>query len=434
VTVLLKNIAGVTVYPASIEKIDMRIQDGVIVEKGKSLRASLNDKVFDLGGKIVMPGFVNAHTHLYSTLSRGMPAPEKSPRNFLEILKSIWWKLDEALDEETIYYSALIGAIEAVKCGTTTIVDRHASPNAIGGSLDIIQQALYDVGMRGVLCYEVTDRGGKKKRDAGLAENERFIWKSKDNDYFKGVVGAHASLTLSDESLKLCGAMAKENNTGVHIHVAEEECDVVDAKNKYHSTIVERLMKYGILSDRTILAHCIHLQEKEYKSLQHSNCWFAHNPRSNMNNKVGYAPVHQFKNRGMIGTDGFPSDLLEEAKIAFFKRQDSRNKQNVDYGSLVTGGQRMISHIFDKTFGSLNKGSVADLVVMDYAPPTTMKPDNLIGHYLFGMRSSNVESVMIGGRWVVKNRKISGVDMERAYSEAQSKSKKMWIKMMETVP
>ena len=431
---LLKNTTCVTLQPLSILKTDLRIDRGLISEVGKNLSLKNGEEVVDLKGKIVIPGLVNAHTHLYSSLSRGMPMPKTPPKNFVEILKKIWWKLDRALDEETIYYSALVGAIEAVQNGTTTIIDHHASPNAINGSLNIIKEALQKVGMRGVLCYEVTDRGGKKQRDEGLYENDQFIRENKNNPFFRGLVGAHASFTLNNESLELCGDLASAHNTGVHIHVAEDGCDVEDSKKKYKKNIVQRLVEKNILRETTILAHCIHLSEKEFEILAKTKVYFAHNPRSNMNNKVGYAPIHQFKNRGMIGTDGFPSDMIEEAKIAFFKRQDSQLKQKVDFSRLISGGQQYVSEMFGSQFGTLAKNSVADLVVSDYVAPTPMTKENILGHYLFGMRSANVESVMIGGKWVMENRKIIGIDVERIYSEADKKSKKMWIKMMETVP
>lgn len=414
--------------------IDLRISNGFISEKGKNLSPLPEETVFDLKGKIVLPGMVNAHTHLYSALARGMPMPKTPPKNFLEVLKKIWWKLDRALDEETIYYSALVGAIEAVQCGTTAMIDHHASPNAIKGSLDIIKEALSKVGLRGVLCYEVTDRGGKKQRDEGIAENEHFIRSNANNSFFRGLVGAHASFTLSDTSLSLCSELAAALDVGVHIHVAEDLCDVDDAKKKYRRSVVDRLFSKNIITNKSILAHCIHLSEKDYSRLNRSKTWLAHNPRSNMNNKVGVAPIHQFKSRGMIGTDGFPSDMIEEAKIAFFKRQDSGYKQKIDFLQLISGGQQCISEIFGETFGMLAKNAAADLVVMDYPSPTPISKENTFGHYLFGMRSANVESVMVGGKWVMRERRIPGVDVEDVYSAAQEKSKKMWIKMMKTVP
>lgn len=426
---LLKNIRIFTLSPAQVKKTNLRITGPVITAEGSSLKPLKSEKVIDLEGKLVLPGFVNAHTHLYSSLSRGMPMPAESPENFLEILEKVWWKLDVALDEEAIYYSALVGAIEAIKCGTTTLVDHHASPSFINGSLDLLKKAMKQVGMRGVLCYEVTDRGGKKKRDQGLEENERFIIANKKDEYFRGYVGAHAAFTMSDESLQLCGEMAAKHNTGVHIHVSEDILDVKDAKEKYKSTVIERLAKNKILKKETIFAHCVHLTPAEFKTSLGKECWLIHNPRSNMNNRVGYAKVQLFGDKLGLGTDGFPADMLEEAKFAFHKKRDSGNDENIDYVKLITGGQKLVSDIFGKKIGILKKGAVADLVVMNYLEPTPMAKDNLLGHYLFGMQSSNVESVMVGGKWVMKNRKIIGIDERKIFEKSQQIAKKLWKKM-----
>jgi putative selenium metabolism protein SsnA len=426
---LIKNIRTFTLAPAQLKKTRLRITGSEIAGEGPSLVPTKNEEVVDLEGRLALPGFVNAHTHLYSSLSRGMPMPATAPANFTEILEKIWWKLDVSLDEETIYHSALVGAIDAIKCGTTTLVDHHASPSSIKGSLDLIKKALNQVGIRGVLCYEVTDRGGKKKRDEGLEENERFIEGNKTDEYFRGYVGAHAAFTLSDESLHLCGEMAAKHNTGVHIHVSEDVCDVKDAEEKYKSTVFDRLAPHKILTKESILAHCVHLTLSEFKTSNEKECWLVHNPRSNMNNRVGYAKVHLFGEKLALGTDGFPADMLEEAKFAFHKKRDSRIDESVNYVNLITGGQKLISDIFGEKFGTFDKGAIADLVVMDYTEPTPMEKDNLLGHYLFGMQSSMVESVMVGGKWVMKNRKIPGIDENRVFAKSQQLARKLWMKM-----
>ena len=426
---LIKNIRTFNLEPPQLKKTNLRISGSEITDEGSSLKLLKNEKVIDLEGKLVLPGFVNAHTHLYSSLSLGMPMPVIPPANFTEILEKIWWKLDAALNEETIYYSALVGAIQAIKCGTTTLVDHHASPNSIRGSLDLIKKALKQVGLRGVLCYEVTDRGGKLKRDQGLEENERFIVANKKEEFFRGYVGAHASFTLSDESLRLCAEMAEKHKTGVHIHVSEDVSDVKNAEEKYKNTVLERLNHHKILKKETILAHCVHLGQSEFKTAINNKCWLIHNPRSNMNNRVGYAKVHMFGDKLALGTDGFPADMLEESKFAFHKKRDSQTDENIDYVKLITGGQKLISDIFEKKIGTLEKGTQADLVVMNYNEPTPMNKYNLLGHYLFGIQSSNVESVMVGGKWVMKNRKILGVDENKVYAKSQQLAKKLWKKM-----
>ncbi|MBI3195171.1 MAG: putative aminohydrolase SsnA [Ignavibacteriae bacterium] len=441
---LLKNCTTIVLQSTIKEKVDVRIEKGKITEQKKRLLPRRGEEIIDLAGKIVIPGFVNAHTHLYSSLARGMSAPKIPPKNFLEILQKVWWKLDRALDDESIYYSALVGAIEAALCGTTTLIDHHASPKAIHGSLDIIKQAMEEVGLRGVLCYEVTDRGGKKERNEGLDENERFIQANKTNSQFRGMVGAHASFTLGNESLRLLGEMAEQNQTGVHIHTAEDKCDVVDAEENYRQSVAERLNQWNILKKESILAHCIHHSPNDFRIIHQHNCWLVHNPRSNMNNAVGHAPLQLFGERSALGTDGFPADMFEEGRTGFFKNQDMRygmldmsrktqssitTHQSPDFSLLVTGGQKLVSEIFQEKFGTLREGSVADLMVLDYQSPTPMTKENLAGHFLFGMRSSHVESVMVGGKWIVWNREFPGIDVESIMSKARISAMKLWKRM-----
>ena len=227
----------------------------------------------------------------------------------------------------------------------------------------------------------------------------------------------------------LTGEMAAKHNTGVHIHVSEDLLDVKDAVEKYKSTVVERLARHKILKKESILAHCVHLSPDEFKTPLEKECWLVHNPRSNMNNQVGYAKINLFGNKIALGTDGFPADMLEEAKFAFHKKRDSHSIEIIDYMKLITGGQKMISDIFGKKFGTFKKGAVADLVVMNYVSPTPIEKNNLLGHYLFGMQSASVESVMVGGNWVMKNRKIIGIDENKIFEKSRQIAKKLWKKM-----
>ena len=432
-TLLLKNATAVVLDPPSVTKTDIRISGGYIAERGKDLQRRNQEEVVDLKNKFVMPGFVCAHTHLYSSLSRGMPSPGRPPKSFEGILREIWWKLDRALDGDSIYYSALAGAIEAVRCGTTTIIDHHASPEAIPGSLNHIRDALRKVGLRGVLCYEVTDRGGIKQRDLGLLENEQFIEAHRGDDAFRGFVGAHASFTLSDKSLRACGELAAATGTGVHIHVAEDQADVLDARKKFGAGVIDRLNKAGVLAPSSILAHCVHLRKQEIRQVEHSGAWVVHNPRSNMNNNVGHAPIHLFGKRTALGTDGFPADMIEEARCGFFRNRETAGRNEGDrIIKFLQSGQDLASVIFGKKFGTLAAGSVADLLVLDYIPPTPLTSQNLPFHFLFGWRSSLVESVMVGGKWVLWRRELVGIDEELALRKAAGAAAGLWKKISKT--
>lgn len=440
---LLKSATVISFDPPSVEEgADLRIAAGRIAERGSHLEPVPEEEVIDFSGKLIMPGMVCAHTHLYSALARGMPAPPRTPANFKETLELIWWRLDRALDEETIYWSAIAGAMDAARVGTTCIFDHHASPSHIKGSLQIVREAIEKVGLRAVLCYEVTDRGGAVERDDGLTENRGFLeWTSQHNHggsdaqraaQFRAMVGAHASFTVSDESLARCAALMREFNAGLHIHVAEDKCDVEDANSRYGSGIIERLSKHDALNARTILAHGIHLSEQEIDSARSAGVWFAHNPRSNANNQVGYAPVAKFGPRTVLGTDGIGADMFEEARFAYFKSRDAAAGLGADdWLRVLANNQRLASEMFGEEFGSFDAGCPADLIVLDYQAPTPLTSENLAWHLAFAMNSASVESVMVNGRFVMRDRQ-SAFDDHYLSEQARRATDKLW-KQLQTL-
>jgi putative selenium metabolism protein SsnA len=424
---LLKNARIISLDPPKIEEADIRISDSTVTDRGKKLRPKKGEEVIDFSGKFILPGFVNAHTHLYSTLSRGMPSPKIAPRNFIEILQKVWWKLDEALDEESIYYSALAGAIEAVKFGTTTLIDHHASPNHIRGSLDLIKEGLAKVGLRGVLCYETTDRGEMKKRDLGLEENERFVMENANNPHFRGTMGGHASFTLCNDSLRKLGELAAMYDCGVHMHVAEDKADVLDAMENYNTDIISRMEDLGVLRKKSIFAHGVHLNQKQFARVEKAGARVVHNPRSNMNNAVGYAPLHWYGAHAALGTDGFPADMFDEAKFGYFRNAESEHRTGFSMiPELLNNGQQLVSEFFGQTVGTLANGSTADLVVLDYIPPTPLTHQNLLGHFLFGMNSAMVQHVMVDGNWVVWNKQLMNINEEIVMEQARQAALKLW--------
>jgi len=438
---LLRGATLVTVDPAAVDKADLRISGGTVTDRGKGLEPQPGDEIIDLTGKLVMPGLVCAHTHLYSTLARGMPVPHPAPANFTEILELVWWRLDRALDPEAIYYSALVGALEAARAGTTCLFDHHSSPSLIRGSLNIVRQAVEAVGLRSVLCYEITDRGGLNLRDQGIQEtrawlesNRREIAAAKATRAgsvpFRGMVGAHASFTLSDETLDGCAALMREYDAGLHIHVAEDLCDVQDARSKYGMGIVERLAKHEALNDHTILAHSTHLDDRQIQLGLDAGVWFAHNPRSNMNNQVGYAPIARFSERSVLGTDGIGADMFEETRVAFFKGRDARAGFGpAEWLSALGRSQQLASRVFGVSLADLSPGSAADLIVIDYPDPTPMTADNLASHLIFGMNSSMVESVMVNGRFVIRDRR-SSLD-EELFRRSRQAAEQLWMRLIQ---
>jgi len=431
---LLRGATLITLDPPDIQQADLRIDAGRIVERGTQLSERGADEVINLSGKFILPGLVCAHTHLYSALARGMPAPPRTPANFKEILELIWWRLDRALDEETIYWSALAGALDAARTGTTCIYDHHASPTHIRGSLGIVREAIERVGLRAVLCYEVTDRGGREQRDDGINENRAFLeWTrcQPETSQFRALVGAHASFTLTDSALQVCAELMRAYGTGLHIHVAEDLCDVEDARSKYGMGILERLSRLKALNEQTIIAHGTHLQRLEINIGREAGVWFAHNPRSNMNNQVGYAPVADFGARLLLGTDGIGADMFEEARFAFLKGRDERLSFGAEqWLRVLANNQRRASQEFGIDLLGLAPGSAADLIVLDYPCPTPLSPGNLPWHLVFGMSSAQVESVMVAGRFVVRNRQPT-LDVTSVAGQTRKASEKLWAKIQE---
>jgi putative selenium metabolism protein SsnA len=384
----------------------------------------------DASGCIVMPGNVCSHHHLYSALARGMPAPDTPPRTFPEILERVWWRLDRALDHETIRLSATLGALEAVKAGTTSIVDHHASPEAIDGSLDDVAIGLQEVGARAAICYEVTDRGGTDRARAGIAENVRFI-RSDRWPLIRGMMGAHASFTVGDETLSALVGEARDAGAAVHIHLAEDDCDERDSLEKYGVRTAHRLADKGALREGDLVAHGVHLDDSEIETVRASGAWIAHNPRSNMNNGVGYAPVGAMGERVCLGTDGIDGDLFAEARSAYFKARETSPEADPRWAlDRVGAGAALVGSVFgEPAMGALEAGAPADLVILEYGAPTPLEAANLAAHFVFGMGAWHVRDVMIAGTWVVRDREHLAVDETELRARCREAAPKLWDRM-----
>ncbi len=412
--------------PIRVERGGVRIDGESIVEAGSGVSSREGDSIIDAGGAVVLPGLVNGHTHLYSALAGGMPMPARSPRDFHEILKFIWWRLDRALDAESIEMSGRIGAMDALACGTTTLIDHHASPNCIEGSLDALERCIAEVGLRAVLCYEVTDRNGAAGFEAGLAENRRYLEKlraSGSGGRFGALVGAHAAFTLSDASLRACVELAAKQGAGVHIHVAEDPCDDAICRAEFGSPLINRLHAAGLLSGSvstsSIFGHGTHLAPSDAKLMSSTSRGIAHNTRSNMNNAVGYAPVGQMTNV-LLGTDGIGGDMFTEAKTAWFKFRDSRQPGDITPArilGMLAHNARVASGVLGVTLGKLERGAAADVVVTSYVPATPLTSENAAGHFIFAMGSQQVRDVLVGGEM-----KYGGSQLSAAHRAVRAKS------------
>lgn len=419
--------------PPIVERADLHVRDGRIAAIGPTL--AVEAPTLDCDGCLVIPGNVNAHAHAYAALARGMPYRLAPPTTFLEILQRVWWRLDRALDGPMIRASALVAGREALLAGTTTLIDHHASPNAIDGSLHLIAEAFGDLGLRSVLAYEVTDRDGPERAAAGLEENGRFLRRSAEQWYplARGMVGAHASFTLGDETLAACAALAGRTGTGLHIHVAEDAADEADAVARTGSRVVQRLAAAGALDESALLAHGVHLDPAEAELVRSAHATVAHNPRSNMNNGVGRTPIGWLGDRVALGTDGIGGDLFEESRTAFLRRREEELGTGPDWAlARLAVGSGLVGRAFaEPLFGRLEPGAPADLAVLDYAAPTPMERATLGSHWIFGLTASAVRDVMVGGELVVRDRRLTRADEHELVAGADEQASRLWARLEE---
>ncbi|MGD0714015.1 MAG: amidohydrolase family protein [Gaiellaceae bacterium] len=429
---VLTGATAVTSFdPLQVSQRDVFVVNGRIADAGDGGRR-------DCSGCLVIPGNVCAHTHLYSALARGMPYALEPPQNFVEILQRVWWRLDRALDEESVRASALVGGMEALLSGTTTLVDHHASPNAIDGSLDVIAEALGSLGVRSVLCYETTDRDGSERARAGLAENRRFLERVRRErpPLVRGLVGAHASFTLDDETLAACAGVAREFAAGLHVHAAEDGADERDALARQGVRVVERLARAGALDERTLLAHGVHLDGAEIAAVGAAQATVAHNARSNMNNAVGRARVEELDGRLALGTDGIGADMFEESHSAYLRLREEDLGAPAGWPlARLADSSRLAGRVFgEPLLGTLELGAPADLLVLDYPAPTPLREGSFAGHWIFGLSSRHVRDVMVGGEWAVQDRRLTRADADEVAAAALVQAERLWERLDETAP
>ena len=384
----------VTLDPPSVERRDVLLG----IEPRRRLDAS---------GCLVMPGLVIAHTHLYAALARGMAAPGPT-RSFQEILERVWWRLDAALDEDSLRASAEEALLDAALSGATVVIDHHESPSFIGGSLDVLAQAARTVGVTVALSYGATDRHGPRGAADGLAECERAI-----REGLPAMVGLHAGFTVSDETLGAAADLARRKGAWLHVHAAEDRCDVESFK---------RLDRVGAIGPRTLLAHGVHLSPGARARVEEAGAWIAHNPRSNLQNAVGYADVRTLGSRVALGTDGMDGDLFTEARVAHLCARKAYGPEGgIDAVSLLAKSQCLADAAVGPRPG--------DWIVLEYDPPTPLTAATLAGHVLFGLGTRHVRDVVVNGEAIVEGRRSTRVDGARVHARAREQAVRVWERM-----
>ena len=405
------------------------------VGETEAIKKQYGDAEFiDAKGGVIMPAFINTHEHIYSAMARGLSIKGYNPKGFLDILDGQWWTIDRHLTLEQTKYSAVETLISCIRNGVTTVFDHHASFGQIGGSLFTIADVAKELGVRACLCYEISDRDGMDKARESVMENAEFIRYAlkDDTDMIAGMMGMHAQFTISDATMELAAAN-KPDEVGYHIHVAEGIEDLHDCLKKYGKRIVDRLMDFNILGEKTLLGHCIYINPHEMDLMKDTNTMVVHNPESNMGNACGCPPTMELVHRGILtglGTDGYTHDMIESYKVANVLHKHHLCDANAAWGEvpkmLFENNAAIANRYFKTPLGVLKEGAAGDVIVVDYNPPTQLDASNINGHILFGMTGRDVVTTVANGRVLMKDREIKVIDVEEAMAKCREESAKLW--------
>ena len=405
------------------------------VGETEAIKKQYGDAEFiDAKGGVIMPAFINTHEHIYSAMARGLSIKGYNPKGFLDILDGQWWTIDRHLTLEQTKYSAVETLISCIRNGVTTVFDHHASFGQIGGSLFTIADVAKELGVRACLCYEISDRDGMDKARESVMENAEFIRYAlkDDTDMIAGMMGMHAQFTISDATMELAVAN-KPDEVGYHIHVAEGIEDLHDCLKKYGKRIVDRLMDFNILGEKTLLGHCIYINPHEMDLIKDTNTMVVHNPESNMGNACGCPPTMELVHRGILtglGTDGYTHDMIESYKVANVLHKHHLCDANAAWGEvpkmLFENNAAIANRYFKTPLGVLKEGAAGDVIVVDYNPPTQLDASNINGHILFGMTGRDVVTTVANGRVLMKDREIKVIDVEEAMAKCREESAKLW--------
>jgi len=412
------------------------IENGYIIEVGESSAIKHTaDRCIDARGRVVMPGLINAHHHLYSTFARGFTPPGTAARNFEEILSKLWWKLDAALDSQDVYYSALLALIDATRAGCTTIIDHHASPSCVDGSLDQVERAFREVGSSGCLSYEVSDRN---REGEGIEENERWIRKCGEasDGQMSALLGMHALMTLGTKTLERCAEVGLSLDCGFHVHVAEDRIDAQLTMDRYGRQLMQRFQDFDIPGEKTIFVHGSYLTSGDMELLNSTGSILVNNPESNMNNGLKVSPVLEFRKHGVtvgIGTDGMSGHLISQARAMYLHQRTQQRDPGIAFAEacriLLESNRNIANRVFNEPRGALAPGQLADIMIPDYLPFTPLNADTFYGHLLFGLSFAPVRTTIARGRVIMNEGQIPHLDEEAIRARCAQRAAGLWSRI-----
>jgi len=426
----MKAIKNVKIYDFNEYHEDMYVVfDREIIKVGKMNEYTNNNYVeIDASNKLLMPGLINGHSHIYSTFARGLNVPF-NPKSFVELLEQLWWKLDRNLTNEMTYYSGIVSGVEYLKNGVTTIIDHHASGEILG-SLDALKESVSnEVGLRGIFCFETSDRFDV---DECIKENIQFSSTNRTSK-ISGLFGMHAAFTLSNESLS---KISKILDSPVHIHVAESIEDQQISFEKYNQNIVTRLYDYDLIKEDSIITHAIYVNPEEVEIIKKQKAVVALNVTSNMNNAVGLPNYQLFKEYGVqviIGNDGIGHSMTSEYKNLYYSMHHMMQSPTLfsfeDLVSIINSTYNYASRILNTKLGQIKTGYQADLLLLDYSNPTPINENNIFGHLFFGLFDNfRPTDVFIEGNQVLHNSEVNN-DLKNKFNKAKDIAEKLWNKI-----
>lgn len=404
------------------------------VGETEAIKKQYGDAEFiDAKGGVIMPAFINTHEHIYSAMARGLSIKGYNPKGFLDILDGQWWTIDRHLTLEQTKYSAVETLISCIRNGVTTVFDHHASFGQIGGSLFTIADVAKELGVRACLCYEISDRDGMDKARESVMENAEFIRYAlkDDTDMIAGMMGMHAQFTISDATMELAAAN-KPDEVGYHIHVAEGIEDLHDCLKKYGKRIVDRLMDFNILGEKTLLGHCIYINPHEMDLIKDTNTMVVHNPESNMGNACGCPPTMELVHRGILtglGTDGYTHDMMESFKVANVLHKHHLCDPNTAWAEvpqmLFENNAKIAGRYFEPELGVLKEGAAGDVIIVAYDPLTPLNENNINGHLVFGVTGHDVVTTVANGKVLMKDRRLTQIDEAKVMADCRQAAKEL---------
>jgi putative selenium metabolism protein SsnA len=394
------------------------------------------DTVIDAAGCVVIPGLITAHTHLYGILLRGASLDIKPPTDFAQVLQRVWWPVDEALTIEDAYASALSASADMLRNGSTLFADTYSGPNSIEGSLQQIARGTKEVGMRGIIAFEMTERNNPDEANRGFHEGVKFIESCKKEDLVSGMISLHASFTVGDEIVTKAVVQAKELNVPVTVHTSEGLVDLYHNLETTGERTVERLDRLGVLGPKTVLAHCVHVNDYEIDLISKRRASVAHNPMSNMLNAVGVSPVPAMLEKGItvgLGNDGWIYDPFENMRCALtVHRLASGNPSAIGpdeiFKMATIEGARCYG--LENDLGSLEKRKLADIVILDSSRvPTPLTTSSVVGHLINTFSGRDVRDVVVNGKVVVKDRLLTQTSDAHVSEVSKKSAEGLWSRL-----